>query len=137
MKRNAREKSSRVDGNYWPAGHTTISVRSDSVTRSQSARLCTSRTQISTANSNTARPCSASPHQSSAWTNEAQGRDWPGQYAGLHDMVQSQWLCPNFRIFHSILQSTEYAGSESGDDDTDGVMQRCACYFILTPAITV
>ncbi len=41
MKGNAREKSSRVDGNDWPAGHTTISVRSDSVTRSQSACLCT------------------------------------------------------------------------------------------------
>lgn len=40
--KNAREKSSRVDGNDWPAGHTTVSVRSDSVTRSQSARLCTS-----------------------------------------------------------------------------------------------
>lgn len=37
LKRNAREKSSRVDGNDWPAGHTTLSVRSDSVTRSQSA----------------------------------------------------------------------------------------------------
>lgn len=73
MKRNAREKSSRVDGNDWPAGRTTISVRSDRVTRSQSARLCTSRTQISTANGNAARPCSASPHQRSAWTDEAQG----------------------------------------------------------------
>lgn len=86
MKQKSREKSSRVDGNDWPAGHTTISVRSDSVTRSQSVSTHLG-TQISTANSNAARPCSATAHQHSAWTNEAQGRDWPGQYAGLQDMV--------------------------------------------------
>lgn len=86
MKQNSREKSSRVDGNDWPAGHTTISVRSDSVTRSQSVSTHLG-TQISTANSNAARPCSATTHQHSAWTNEAQGHDWPGQYAGLQDMV--------------------------------------------------
>lgn len=47
-------------------------------------------TQISTANSQAARPCSATVHQCSARTN-----DWPGQYAGLQDMVYSWELWPN------------------------------------------